>query len=62
MRWKASCIVWVDDDPDADAVWVAEADRREAELERGSVKPISLEDTLAKLRERLAKTPIKPTY
>jgi hypothetical protein len=44
----------LDVDPEVDAAWVVEADRREAELANGSVTPASLEDTLAKLRQRLA--------
>jgi putative addiction module component (TIGR02574 family) len=44
----------LDIDPQVDTAWAAEADRREAELASGSVTPVSLEDTLAKLRHRLA--------
>ena len=42
----------LDVDPEVDSAWAAEADRREDELERGRVTPVSLEDALAKLRPR----------
>ena len=44
----------LDVDPEVDAAWAAEANRREDELESGRVIPVSLEDALATLRPRQA--------
>ena len=42
-------------DPDLDAAWRSEAQRRIAELENGSVRGVPLEDTLAKARAILGR-------
>lgn len=47
-------IASLDDDPEIEAAWAAEADRREAELADGSVSPVAINDVLRKLRHRLA--------
>ena len=42
-------------DPDIDRKWVAVAKHRLAELRSCSVKPVSVEEVLARARERLEK-------
>jgi putative addiction module component (TIGR02574 family) len=42
----------LDDDPQNTAAWIAEAKRRDAEIEAGSVVPISAEEVFAKARAK----------
>jgi putative addiction module component (TIGR02574 family) len=46
-------IASLDSDPEVEAAWNKEADRREAELESGSILAISGMDAIARLRARL---------
>lgn len=47
-------IASLDADPAIEAAWAAEADRREAELDDGSVASVTIDEVLLKLRQRLA--------
>ena len=40
-------------DPEVEEAWEREADRREAELESGSISAVSGQETIARLRARL---------
>jgi putative addiction module component (TIGR02574 family) len=44
----------LDADPEVDAAWEWEADRREAELESGAVAVVHSDEVMARLRSRLA--------
>ncbi len=46
-------IASLDTDPDVEAAWEREADRREAELEAGSVTAVPGHEAMARLRARL---------
>lgn len=46
-------IASLDSNPEVEKAWEQEADRREAELESGSVKPASGHEAIARLRARL---------
>lgn len=46
-------IVSLDLDPEVEESWEREADRREAELESGSISAISGQEAIARLRARL---------
>lgn len=46
-------IASLDSDPELDAAWEREADRREAELESGSVLPVPGHEAVARLRAKL---------
>jgi hypothetical protein len=48
-------IASLDDDPEVEAAWEREADRRESELESGSVLAVSGREAVARLRARLAR-------
>jgi putative addiction module component (TIGR02574 family) len=43
----------LDPDPEVEEAWELEADRREAELESGSVAEVSGDEAVARLRARL---------
>lgn len=45
----------LDSDPEVEAAWEREADRREAELESGSVAAVPGPEALARLRTKLAR-------
>ena len=47
-------IASLDSDPELDAAWEREADRREAELESGSVLPVPGHEAVARLRAKLS--------
>ncbi len=44
-----------DSDPEVEEAWEREADRRESELESGSVSAVSGQKAIARLRARLAR-------
>ena len=46
-------IASLDSDPEVEGEWEREADRREAELESGSVSAVSGQEAIARLRARL---------
>lgn len=46
-------IASLDSDPEVEAAWEREADRREAELESGSIVEVPGEEAIARLRARL---------
>lgn len=46
-------IASLDSNPEVEEAWEREADRREAELESGSVLVVSGQDAIARLRARL---------
>lgn len=48
-------IASLDSDPEVEKAWEQEADRREAELESGSVSAVSGQEAIARLRSRLAR-------
>jgi putative addiction module component (TIGR02574 family) len=48
-------IASLDSDPEIEEAWEREADRREAELESGSIGAISGQEAIARLRARLAR-------
>ncbi|MGE3297192.1 MAG: addiction module protein [Porticoccaceae bacterium] len=48
-------IASLDSDPEVEEAWEREADRREAELESGSITAISGQEAIARLRARLAR-------
>ncbi len=48
-------IVSLDSDPEIEEAWVREADRREAELESGSVTVVPGEEAMMHLRSRLSR-------
>jgi putative addiction module component (TIGR02574 family) len=48
-------IVSLDTDPEVEAAWAKEADRRQAELDAGAVAAVSGEEAVARLRARLAR-------
>ncbi len=48
-------IVSLDTDPEVEAAWAKEADRRQAELDAGTVAAVSGEEAVARLRARLAR-------
>jgi hypothetical protein len=50
----AKLITSLDADPEVEAAWALEADRREAEIESGELVAISGPEVLARLRARLA--------
>lgn len=43
----------LEDDPEVTAAWLAEARRRDAEIESGQVVPISAEEVFARARAKL---------
>ncbi|MDD2722190.1 MAG: addiction module protein [Gallionella sp.] len=45
----------LDSDPKVEEAWEREADRREAELESGSISAVSGQEAIARLRARLAR-------
>ena len=45
----------LDADPELDAAWELEADRREAELASGSVAAVPASEAMARLRSRLSR-------
>jgi len=45
----------LDSDPEVEKAWEREADRREAELESGSVEAVPGPEAMARLRSRLSK-------
>lgn len=47
-------IASLDADPEVDEAWEREADRREAELESGSVAPVPGAEAVARLRARIS--------
>ena len=48
-------ITSLDSDPEVEGAWEREADRREAELESGSISAVSGQDAIDRLRARLAR-------
>ncbi len=48
-------IASLDSDPEVEEAWEQEADRREAELESGSILAVSGQDAIARLRARLTR-------
>ncbi len=46
-------IASLDSDPEVEAAWEREADRREAELESGSIVEVPGQEAIARLRARL---------
>ena len=48
-------ITSLDSDPEVEAAWEREADRREAALDSGSVTEVSGNEAIARLRARLAR-------
>jgi putative addiction module component (TIGR02574 family) len=48
-------IASLDSDPEVEKAWEQEADRREAELESGSISAVSGQDAIARLRARLTR-------
>lgn len=46
-------IASLDSDPEVEEAWEREADRREAELESGSVSAVSGQEAIARLRARI---------
>lgn len=48
-------IASLDSDPEIEGAWEREADRREAELESGSVSLVSGQEAIARLRTRLTR-------
>ena len=48
-------IASLDTDPEVEAAWELEADRREAALESGSVADIPAQEAMSRLRARLAR-------
>ena len=46
-------IASLDSDPEVEEAWEREADRREAELESGSISAVSGQEAIARLRARL---------
>lgn len=48
-------IASLDTDPEVEAAWELEADRREAELESGSVADVPAQEAMSRLRARLAR-------
>jgi len=48
-------IVSLDTDPEVEAAWAKEVDRRQAELDAGTVAAVSGEDAVARLRARFAR-------
>lgn len=48
-------IVSLDPDPEVEEAWEREADRREAELESGSVAAVSGDEAMTRLRSRLSR-------
>jgi len=49
-RLVETLIVSLDTDPEIEAAWAAEVDRRHAEIERGAVSLLPGPETLAKLK------------
>ena len=49
----ARLIASLDSDPEVEEAWEREADRREAELESGSIVEVPGEEAIARLRARL---------
>jgi len=47
-------IASLDADPEVEAAWGKEADRRQAELDSGAVAAVSGDEAIARLRARLA--------
>ena len=45
----------LDSDPDVEAAWEREADRREADLESGSVSAVPGDEAMARLRSKLSR-------
>lgn len=43
----------LEDDPDVTVAWIAEARRRDAEIESGRVSPLPAEEVFAKARAKL---------
>lgn len=43
-------IASLDSDPEVEAAWAAEAERRQLEIERGAVSPVPASDAVAKLK------------
>ncbi|MDO8351593.1 MAG: addiction module protein [Gallionella sp.] len=48
-------IASLDSDPEVEEAWEREADRREAELESGSISAVSWQEAIARLRARLTR-------
>lgn len=48
-------ITSLDSDPEVEEAWEREADRREVELESGSVSAVSGQEAVARLRARLTR-------
>ena len=48
-------IASLDADPEVEAAWAQEADRREAELASGSISAVSVQEAITRLRSRLAR-------
>lgn len=48
-------IASLDSDPEVENAWEREADRREAELESGSISAVSGQEAIARLRARLTR-------
>ncbi len=48
-------IASLDLDPEVEEAWEREADRREAELESGSISAVSGQEAIARLRARLTR-------
>lgn len=46
-------IASLDSDPEVEEAWEREADRREAELETGSISAVSGQEAIARLRTKL---------
>lgn len=51
-RLLARLIASLDVDVEAEAQWEQLAEERDAELDSGAVSPVSLEDAMARLRDR----------
>lgn len=48
-------IASLESDPEVEAAWALEADRREAELDAGQAAEVSGQEAIARLRARLAR-------
>jgi putative addiction module component (TIGR02574 family) len=48
-------IASLDSDPEVERAWEREADRREAELESGSIAAVPGEEAIARLRTRISR-------
>jgi putative addiction module component (TIGR02574 family) len=52
-RLAESLIASLDEDPEVEAAWAVEVERRVAELDAGAVEPVPAEEAFRRARERL---------